>query len=91
MNEPTNLGLSEASAQPTEMRAKPRSCGEPLVTGATYRYVPAGVEVTRLMVDVAFWAGSRWFREHPDGASSDDEWRDFHRTVLLAALNGVVD
>lgn len=26
MNEPTNLRLSEASAQATEMRAKPRSC-----------------------------------------------------------------
>lgn len=56
-----------------------------LVTGATYRYVPQPAEVTDEAVERAFQAGARWFADHPDGASADDEWRDFYRTVLEAA------
>ena len=58
---------------------------EELVTGAIYRYVPQPDEITDEAIERAFQAGARWFAEHPDGASSDDEWRDFHRAALIAA------
>ncbi len=35
-------------------------------------------------VERAREAVAQWFHEHPDGASSDEEWRDFVRTVLEA-------
>lgn len=37
-------------------------------------------------VERARLAGARWFAEHDDGASSEDEWRDHYRAVLEAAL-----
>lgn len=45
------------------------------------------IEVADELVDQAFVAGKNWFAAHPDGASSDDEWRDHYRAVLYAVLN----
>lgn len=45
------------------------------------------VKVTEEMVERARIAGYRWFAEHEDGASADDEWRDHYRFVLEAALS----
>jgi hypothetical protein len=39
------------------------------------------------MVERARIEGDRWFTEHPDGASTDDEWRDHYRAVLEVCLN----
>jgi hypothetical protein len=35
-------------------------------------------------IERATTAAFAWFREHPDGASSEDEWRDLFHTVLEA-------
>lgn len=43
-------------------------------------------EITSAKIERARLAGARWFAEHDDGASSEDEWRDFHRAALEAAL-----